>query len=115
MVQTAIGYLLFHAYSHFITFLRHSYVKSARMYMNFILNKLAALDTFFALRITITHLFEPLYGDYSFLGYVLGFFFRVMRCVVGGIVYSVILVCALFGYLLWVLAPLYALARIFLG
>ncbi|MBI2278797.1 MAG: hypothetical protein HYU81_01900 [Candidatus Brennerbacteria bacterium] len=86
-------------------FFRHWYVKSVRMYFNFILDCLARLDYVLAWRITARHLFEPLYKDYSFVGYVLGFVFRSVRLLVAGMVYAALFGVALGSYFVWLLIP----------
>ncbi len=94
-------------------FLRHWYVKSGRVYSNFILNKLTQIDEVLAWRITLNHLFEPLYKDYSIIGYVLGFLFRLLRLCVASIVYLVVFAIALSGYVLWLLIPPIVVWRFF--
>lgn len=73
------------------------------MYFNFFLNKLSELDYFFAWKITIRNLFEPLYHDYSFIGRVLGFVFRSVRLAAASVVYAAVFAFALGIYLLWLL------------
>lgn len=86
-------------------FFRRWYVKSAKTYLNFTLDRFARLDRFFAWKITAWHLFEPLYRDYSLVGYVLGFFFRSIRLLAGSAVYSVFFALALTAYLAWLSIP----------
>lgn len=93
-------------------FLRHWYIKSIKMYFNFILNKLESLDRHFAFVITVKHIFQPLYKDYSIIGYVLGFLFRLLRLIIGAIVYTAIFIIAVFLYLVWLIAPIYILYQI---
>lgn len=93
-------------------FLRHWYIKSIRMYSNFVLNKLEGLDRHFAFVITAKHIFHPLYKDYSIIGYVLGFLFRLLRLIIGAIVYAAIFIIAIFLYLIWLAAPIYILYQV---
>lgn len=86
-------------------FFRHWYVKSARIYFNFVLDRLERLDYFFAWRITARHLFDPLYRDYSLVGYVLGFFFRSFRLLVASAVYVLGAAFAFACYVVWLLLP----------
>jgi len=88
-----------------VEFFRHWYVKSARIYSNFVLDRLARLDYVFAWKITARHLFDPLYRDYSIVGYVLGFFFRGARLIVASVIYGGLFAAALGGYVAWLLIP----------
>ena len=96
-------------------FLRHWYVKSARMYSNWVLDKLEDLDYYLAWRITFKNLFQPLYKDYSIIGYVLGFLFRSGRLFVAGLIYVFIFILAIGLYLLWLALPIYLVAKFFSG
>lgn len=86
-------------------FFRHWYVKSAKIYFNFVLERLERLDYFFAWRITARHLFHPLYRDYSLVGYVLGFVFRSVRLAAASAVYVLLFGFALGCYVAWLLLP----------
>lgn len=88
-----------------VEFLRHWYVKSGKIYSNFVLNKLTQIDEVLALRITWNHLLEPLFKDYSIIGRILGFIFRTIRLIVAGIIYIFIFAIAIFAYFLWLLIP----------
>lgn len=86
-------------------FFRHWYIKSAKIYFNFVLDRLARLDYFFAWHITARNLFQPLYRDYSIVGYALGFIFRVMRLGVASAIYLALFTVALGGYGVWLIFP----------
>lgn len=111
----ALVYLVQRLFYRILEFLRHWYVKSVKMYSNWVLDKLSDVDYYLAFRITLKHLFEPLYKDYSLIGYTLGFFFRFWRLVFGGIVYAVIFAVAIGCYLLWLFFPIYLLGRFLFG
>ncbi|KKT91202.1 MAG: hypothetical protein UW92_C0016G0011 [Candidatus Jorgensenbacteria bacterium GW2011_GWA2_45_13] len=106
-------YLIERAAYRVIEFLRHWYVKSVRIYWNFVLNRLEELDRFFAWKITFRHLFQPLYKDYSFFGYVLGFIFRFLRLLIASVAYAFIFLIAFIIYITWLLIPPYIVYRIF--
>ncbi len=112
MQTNVVGYLLGHLFFHITLFVRHWYVKSWHIYWDAVMNRAEAFDRVLAWRITLHHLFEPLYKDYSFLGYVVGFLFRFLRLVCAFIIYSLFFGCAAIGYCVWLVVPLYALFRI---
>ncbi len=109
----APAYILERFFYRLYRFLYHWYVKSAKIYSNFILNLLNRIDYQLAWKITLRHLLEPLYKDYSPLGYVLGFGFRFLRLVSAGIFYLLFFAFAILLYLIWVLFIPYAVYRIF--
>jgi hypothetical protein len=95
-------------------FLYNWYIKGTRKYFYSLINFLRRLDRFFAWKITLKNIFVPLYKDYTFQGYVLGFIFRTVRLIIGSLTYLFIIAISLFIYLLWLFLPLY-LFLYFLG
>lgn len=68
---------------------------------------LESLDRTLALRITLRHFFEPLYGDRTTIGYTLGIPFRLARVLIALALYLFILALALFVFVLWALLPFF--------
>lgn len=101
----ALTYVARRAVYRIAEFFRHWYVKSAKIYFNFVLERLERLDYFFAWRITARHLFQPLYRDYSVVGYILGFLFRSARLLAASAVYAALFALALGGYVAWLMFP----------
>ncbi|MDI6733993.1 MAG: hypothetical protein QMD50_00665 [Patescibacteria group bacterium] len=77
------------------------------------MDQLGELDYFLAWRITFKHIFQPLYKDYTVLGYVLGFGFRLGRLFIGSIIYLIIFAVAIGVYLFWLAVPIYIISRAF--
>jgi len=114
MAENCITYLG-KSFIHSITeFLRHWYVGSTRTYWHFVMNKLERIDYTLAWKITLKNLFQPLYKDYTLIGYILGFFFRIGRLTLSSIIYTLIFLIAAALYLLWLLFPILLIARIFI-
>jgi hypothetical protein len=65
-----------------------------------------------AFKITLKHLFEPLYQDRSFIGYVLGFIFRSGRLIAGALFYFILLAFAAAVYLIWLAVPVFIIFKI---
>ncbi len=95
-------------------FLRHWYIRSAKVYSNYVVDRLEHLDRFFAWKITLQNLFSPLYKDYTIVGYLLGFFLRSARLIVASVFYVLVILIAVFLYILWLLLPPFLVA-VFLG
>ncbi|KKU91543.1 MAG: hypothetical protein UY23_C0001G0149 [Candidatus Jorgensenbacteria bacterium GW2011_GWA1_48_11] len=111
----ALAYLGERFFYRLFEFLRHWYVKSARVYSNFVIDRLERLDRYLAWRITLKNLFQPLYKDYSVIGYVLGFIFRFFRLIFGGFVYLIFFAVATLLYVFWILTPPYLVWRIIIS
>ena len=95
-----------------VEFLRHWYVKSLFIYFHQVINFLEQLDKYFAWRVTLKHLFQPLYKDFSIIGYVLGFIFRFSRLMISSFVYFFLILIAVLGYIVWLFIPLYIILKI---
>ncbi len=109
----AVPYIIGRFFYRMGEFLRHWYVKSARMYTDYVFGLLRRMDRTLAWRITLKYLFRPLYGDYSFIGRVLGFIFRLFRLIVGGVIYLFVFAVAIFAYLVWIFLLPYLVLRTF--
>lgn len=101
----ALFYLIERFFYRIFDFLRHWYVKSFFIYYHQVITFLEKLDAIFALKITFRHLFQPLYKDYTLVGYFLGFIFRACRVITASLVYLFILIIAVILYLIWIFLP----------
>ncbi len=95
--------------SHFI---RHWYPDSFFAYSRFVIARLEDLDQTFALKVTLRNLFQPLYQERNPIGYILGFIFRFLRLLIGGVVYGTIIIFAAVLFLMWAAIPAYILLKI---
>ncbi|RJQ27779.1 hypothetical protein C4565_04815 [Candidatus Parcubacteria bacterium] len=86
-------------------FLRHWYVRSARIYSDFVITKFERLDRRFAWMVTLKNIFQPLYKDYTIIGYVIGFVFRSIRLLVASIIYVIFFFIAAMVYVVWLAIP----------
>lgn len=96
-----VTYLINRFFYRLIEFLRHWYFNSFKIYSHFIISLLEKFDRKLAFKVTVKHLFHPLYQDQTLIGYTLGFFFRTARLMSGGIIYIIIIAVAIFIYLAW--------------
>jgi len=110
--MTLIPYFISRFFYRLAEFFRHWYFGSFKIYSHFIISLLEKFDRGLAFKITLKYIFQPLYQDRTTIGYILGFFFRSGRLIVGGIVYAVIIIIALFFYLIWLMVPIYIIYRI---
>ena len=93
-------------------FLRHWYVDSPAQYGRFVMAYLERMDRVIALKVTWRNLLQPLYQERDVFGYVLGFLFRAIRLIIGGIFYGVVIALAAIVFFAWAAVPPYILLRI---
>ena len=79
------------------------------------LNILEYLDQTLALRITLRYFFQPLYRDYSFIGYMIGIPVRTVRTLVGLVAYGAVIAVGVAAYCAWAAIPLYFLRTVIYG
>jgi len=90
---------------HIFLFLKHWYVSSFYLFTKILSDLLEDLDRFFAIKITLFHLFSPLYQDYSFVGYILGPIFRSFLLLSGIIIYAILISIFTILFFFWCSLP----------
>lgn len=105
-------YLIVRLTEQLLAFFRHWYWDSFIAANKWVRALLARIDRRIALRITLRNLFQPLYQDYTALGYTLGFIFRSVRIALGAALYAVLITAALALYALWLSLPLFLLYKL---
>jgi len=115
MGEISFIYLVSRAGYRILDFFQHWYLGGFLAVRHLSLNILERLDRFFALKITWKYLFQPLYQDYSIIGYLWGFIFRGLRLLAGSLVYGVLILAFSIFYLIWAAIPIYLIYRIFSG
>lgn len=110
--MTLIPYFFIRLFYRLMEFLRHWYFNSFKIYSHFIISLLEKFDRKFAFKITLRNLFQPLYQDRTLIGYVLGFFFRTARLIIGGVFYILIIAIAIFIYFAWLAVLPYIIYKI---
>jgi hypothetical protein len=106
-------YLLSRLFFRISDFFHHWYVDGSRALLHHFVSFFESLDQTFALRVTLRYFWKPLYGDYSIVGHIFGFFFRSARLILGGIIYLFCAVIMLAIYLVWLILPFLVLFLIY--
>ena len=109
----SLVYLFNHLGRRILDFFYHWYFHGFFRATGWSYDILERLDRIFALKITFKNLFQPLYQDYSPLGYLLGFIFRTGRVLAALIIYGVFILAAAGLFILWSAIPLYVIYKIF--
>ncbi len=101
----SIVYLIHQFFFRIWPFIRDWYVGGFRRMSHATLSLLESFDRTFALMVTLRHFWEPLYGDRTIIGYILGFFFRTFRALIAAILYILIIAVAIAAYFFWASIP----------
>ena len=105
MVGVSI-YILKTGYYRFFEFFRHWYIEGARRWYAGFLFILSRGEKVFALRANLFFLFSPLYQERNVIGFLLGFFVRLIRIIGGGLYYILSALFFIGTYILWAALPL---------
>ncbi len=87
-----------------ICFFRRWYLERSEWFWSAVFAFLGVLDKNFAVAINVRLWLQPLYGDYSPVGRILGPILRTLRIVLGGLIYAIVLVIAGSLWLVWLLS-----------
>jgi hypothetical protein len=107
----AFSYILVQVLNWIADFFRHWYVDGFGAFVKAFLRLLSTFDRALAFRVSVKNLFNPMYQDRSVLGYVFGFFFRLVRISVALVMYVVLGAVFIILYTAWALIPPYLIVR----
>lgn len=106
-------YLTHRFFYRLFDFFHHWYADASRFFLHRFISRLERLDQKFAVKITLRYFFQPLYGDYTIMGRILGVIFRSGRILIGIAVFGFVALVFLMLYALWLLIPVIVLFAIF--
>jgi len=112
---TVPAYIAVRFAQRFFGFFEHWYIGGTRFFWDRLTDILGNFDSTFAVAVTVRHLFQPLYQDNTVIGYILGFIFRVLRTLLGIVIYIFVSSLALIVYFLWVSLPAFVVYKIVEG
>lgn len=104
-MEFSLAYLIYRFFYRIGGFFRHWYLDSSYKFGHFFVFLLEKFDKVIAIRVTLRHFFEPLYGDYTIVGRILGIFFRSGRILVGLLIYIFLSIIYFAFYLIWLSIP----------
>jgi len=110
--SVSLVYIVTHLGKRILDFFHHWYIDGFILATHWSYNFLERLDRIFALRITAKNWFQPLYQDYTVIGYMWGFVFRTFRIIAGLIVYALYALFSFSLYLLWAAFPFWVIYQI---
>lgn len=109
----SLVYLASRFFYRLFDFFHHWYADGSKVFFNYFISFLERLDQRFAVKITLRYFFQPLYGDYTIVGRILGVIFRSARILIGAAVYLFVTAIFLIIYLLWLLVPAVIILYVF--
>lgn len=113
--MVALDYLAHQAIYRLQQFFVHWYGHGYFIIGGLTINALERLDRIFALKITWRYFGQPLFKDYTYMGYFLGFIFRSARILISVIVYALVVAVFAAIYILWSLIPPLLILKIING
>ena len=93
-------------------FIRHWYLDGFLQGIQWHLNLLERMDRVFALKITVRNWLQPLYRDYTIIGYFFGIIFRTLRIAIAFTIYAAYALISAALYLAWAAIPVVILYKI---
>ncbi len=110
--MSAPGYLVVSFFRQIWDFIYDWYAGGFFAVGHHLLNILRQMDQVFGWRANAANFFQPLYQDYSAIGYVFGIIFRFGRLIVASAVYLFVFILATAIYVFWATIPAYLVYRL---
>jgi hypothetical protein len=92
-------------------FLRRWYVDASERFWAMTIEKSAAIDRVFAIKIMFRTITQPLYGDYSVIGRIIGPIFRASRILIALPIFAAYFAAAFALWTAWLAIPPYLILR----
>lgn len=106
-----ISYLAGQAVMRPVVFLRRWYGDSSKRFWAKVIEGSAAIDRVFSIKIMFRTITQPLYGDYSIIGRIIGPIFRLSRILLALPVFIAYFAAALALWAAWIAIPPYLILR----
>jgi hypothetical protein len=98
-----------------MNFFRFWYVESSKDFWNKEISFIRGIERDIGVIINLKLLFQPIFGDYSYMGRVIGPIFRLGRVLVGFAIMAVSIFALIIIYLIWIILPPLAFLMIILN
>lgn len=76
---------------------------------------LKAVERDIGVMINLKLITQPIFGDYTYMGRVIGPIFRFGRVVIGSAIMAVSIIAVVFVYIVWIILPPLAFLMVFLN
>ena len=98
-----------------IKFFHFWYVQSSKDFWNKEASFLKQIERDLGVIINLKLIFQPIFGDYSYMGRVIGPIFRLGRVFIGFIIMVASIFVVILIYLIWIILPPLAFLMVFLN
>lgn len=98
-----------------INFFSFWYVRSSRDFWNKEIGFIKGIERDIGVIINLKLITQPIFGDYSYMGRVIGPIFRLGRVLVGFIIMSASVFAVIIMYLIWIILPPLAFLMVMLN
>ena len=98
-----------------INFFSFWYITSSKVFWSKEIIFIKGIERDMGVLINLKLMFQPIFGDYSYLGRVIGPIFRLGRVFAGFFIVAVSVIAAMIIYLIWIILPPLTLLMVFLN
>lgn len=81
------------------------YVQGSKDFWNKEISFLGGVERDVGVIVHIKHIFDPLFGDYTYIGRAIGFFFRIGFISFGLLITSISIAAVVLLYFIWIIIP----------
>ncbi len=81
------------------------YAQGLKKFLNKEINFLKEVGHDSGVIVHMKHLTDPLFGDYTYLGRAIGFFFRIGFIMIGGVIMIASIFASIFLFVIWIILP----------
>ena len=98
-----------------ISFFSFWYLTSSKSFWRKEIDFIKGIERDIGVFINLKLIFQPIFGDYSYMGRVIGPIFRISRVLIGFAIVSASVVVVIVVYLIWIILPPLAFSMVFLN
>ena len=98
-----------------INFFSFWYVRSSKAFWRKEISFIKGIERDMGVLINLKLIFQPIFGDYSYMGRVIGPIFRMSRVLIGFIIMAISIVAVTAIYFIWIILPPLAFLMVFLN
>ena len=91
------------------------YIQSSKAFWNKEILFIKGIERDMGVLINLKLMFQPIFGDYSYMGRIIGPIFRMSRVLIGFIIMAASIVSVVAIYLIWIILPPLTFLMVFLN
>ncbi|MEN9341924.1 MAG: hypothetical protein RIQ54_180 [Candidatus Parcubacteria bacterium] len=111
----AIPFIIYRGFVRVGLFFKHWYINGSYQFISFFHQVISGMEQMFAVRSMILFITQPIYGDYTVIGHIVGPIFRLIRIMVGISMYILFTLAWGAVFIMWLAIPLVLIISMFYG